>query len=183
MPEPIPARWPSRPTASALFVADASLNAVAVFDTATLHKTRDLFPCRRRPSGFIPTDWYPSALAAHGDDLLIATAKGESTGPNNGISQLKSESRHREHPYIPTLMYGSLSRLNFRSAEKHLPELTQRVKESNLFHLRSRQDHFHERLKSDSPCDLHPERKSHLRSGPRRSESWRSENRQWRSRR
>ena len=68
--------------------------------------------------GFIPTDWYPSALAVHGDDLLIATAKGEGTGPNNGIS-IKNERRRREHPYIPTLMYGSLSRLNFRNVEKH----------------------------------------------------------------
>jgi DNA-binding beta-propeller fold protein YncE len=116
-----------------LFVADASLNAVAVFDTATLVKPGIAFPLPQEALGFIPTDWYPSALAAQGDDLLMATAKGESSGPNSGISQLKSERRHREHPYIATLMYGSLSRLNFRNAEKHLPELTLRVKESNLF--------------------------------------------------
>ncbi len=116
-----------------LFVADASLNAVAVFDTATLTKPGIGFPLPQEALGFIPTDWYPSALAVHGDDLLIATAKGESTGPNSGISQLKSERRRREHPYIPTLMYGSLSRLNFRTVEKGLPDLTQRVKESNLF--------------------------------------------------
>ena len=91
------------------------------------------FPLPREALGFIPTDWYPSALAVHGDDLLIATAKGEGAGPNSGISQLKNERRHREHPYIPTLIYGSLSRLNFRNVEKHLPELTQRVQESNLF--------------------------------------------------
>ena len=30
-------------------------------------------------------------------------------------------------------MYGSLSRLNFRNVEKRLPELTQKVEESNLF--------------------------------------------------
>ena len=30
-------------------------------------------------------------------------------------------------------MYGSLSRLNFRNVEKRLPELTQKVKENNLF--------------------------------------------------
>ena len=118
---------------SRLFVADASLNAVAVFDTATLVKPGIAFPLPQEALGFIPADWYPSALAVRGDDLLIATAKGESTGPNSGISQIKSERRHREHPYIATLMYGSLSRLNFRNAEKHLPELTQRVKESNLF--------------------------------------------------
>ncbi len=116
-----------------LFVADASLNAIAVFDTAALTKPGTSFPLPQEALGFIPTDWYPSALAVQGDDLLIATAKGESTGPNGGISQLKSERRRREHPYIPTLMYGSLSRLNFRTVEKGLPDLTQRVKESNLF--------------------------------------------------
>lgn len=118
---------------SRLFVADASLNAVAVFDTAVLARPGISFPLPREALGFIPTDWYPSALAVHGDDLLIATAKGEGAGPNGGISQLKSERRHREHPYIPTLTYGSLSRLNIRTLEGHLPELTQRVEESNLF--------------------------------------------------
>jgi DNA-binding beta-propeller fold protein YncE len=121
------------PDGTRLFVADASLNAVAVFDTAALEKPTISFPLPEEALGLIPTDWYPSALAVHGDDLLIATAKGESTSPNSGISQLKRERWHREHPYIVTLMYGSLSRLNFRNAEKHLPGLTQRVKESNLF--------------------------------------------------
>ncbi len=115
-----------------LFIADASLNAVAVFDTAALATPGISFPLPHEALGFIPTDWYPSALASVGDDLLIATAKGQSTGPNNGISELKQEKGHREHPYIPTLMYGSLSRLNSRNAEKDLSQLTQRVDESNL---------------------------------------------------
>jgi DNA-binding beta-propeller fold protein YncE len=116
-----------------LFVADATLNAVAVFDASALIKPGTSFPLPEEALGFIPTDWYPSALAVRDGDLLIATAKGESTGPNGGISQLKSERRHHEHPYIATLLYGSLSRLNFRDTEKHLPELTRRVEESNLF--------------------------------------------------
>ncbi len=119
--------YPSALAASAdgkrLFVADASLNAVAVFDRDSSAK---------QAAGFIPTDWYPSALAVIGDDLLISTAKGEGAGPNNGMSQLKDERRHREHPYIPTLLYGSLARLNFRAAEKQLPELTRKVEDSNL---------------------------------------------------
>ncbi len=115
-----------------LFVADASLNAVAVFDTATLAKPGIVFPLPSEALGFIPTDWYPSALATTGDDLLIATAKGVGTGPNNGISALKREKKHREHPYLPTLLYGSISRLNFRNAEKQLAELTGQVEESNL---------------------------------------------------
>ncbi len=121
------------PDGTRLFVADSSLNAVAVFDSAALTKPGITFPLPQQALGFIPTDWYPSALAVRGDDLLIATAKGEGTGPNGGISQLKSERRRREHPYIPTLMYGSLSRLNIRKVEARLPELTQKVKESNLF--------------------------------------------------
>ena len=121
------------PDGKRLFVADASLNAVAVFDTAILSSAGISFPLPHDALGFIPTDWYPSALASSGDDLLIATAKGQSTGPNSGISELKREKRHREHPYIPTLMYGSLSRLNFRNAEKDLSSLTRRVLESNLF--------------------------------------------------
>jgi DNA-binding beta-propeller fold protein YncE len=116
-----------------LFVADSSLNAVAVFESEALTKPGISFPLPTESLGFIPTDWYPSALAVHGDDLLIATAKGEGAGPNNGISEIKNERRRHEHPYIPTLMYGSLSRLNFRNVEKRLPELTQRVQESNLF--------------------------------------------------
>ena len=132
-PGTYPSALAQSPDGTRLFVADASLNAVAVFDTAALAKPGISFPLPQEALGFIPTDWYPSALAVHGDDLLIATAKGESTGPNSGISQLKSERRRREHPYIATLMYGSLSRLNFRNIERRLPELTRRVEESNLF--------------------------------------------------
>ena len=119
-----------------LFVADASINAVAVFDTSSLvasRLTQDMgliFP------GFVPTDWYPSALATIGDDLLIATSKGKGTGPNSGVNILKSERRHREHPYIPTLLYGSIARLKLQDIEKQLPDLTRRVEESNLLHSR-----------------------------------------------
>jgi DNA-binding beta-propeller fold protein YncE len=128
-----PSALAQSPDGRRLFVADSSLNAVAVFDTAVLAKPEISFPLPQEALGFIPTDWYPSAVSAVGDDLLIATAKGQSTGPNSGISGLKQEKRRREHPYIPTLMYGSLSRLNFRDAENDLPNLTKRVEEGNLF--------------------------------------------------
>ncbi|PYX85147.1 MAG: hypothetical protein DMG68_18635 [Acidobacteria bacterium] len=86
------------------------------------------------PLGFIPTDWYPSALAVNGNDLLIATAKGQGTGPNNGTSELVIEKRHREHPYIPTLLRGSLARVNFRNAVENISELTRAVEDDNLVH-------------------------------------------------
>jgi len=111
-----------------LFVANASLNAVAVFDNPAN------LASKATPSGFIPTEWYPTALATVGADLLIATSKGQGTGPNNGVSVLKNERRHHEHPYIPTLLYGSAARLHMEDIEKQLPELTRKVEDANLLH-------------------------------------------------
>ncbi len=115
---------------SRIFVANASLNAVAVFSAINLTK-QGAAPV---PLGFIPTEWYPSALAVHGDDLLIASAKGQGTGPNNGMGALPSERRHRDHPYIPTLLRASLARLDYKKAETHLEELTREVEMENLIH-------------------------------------------------
>jgi DNA-binding beta-propeller fold protein YncE len=112
-----------------LFVADASLNAVAVFDASQIGRG----PLRASPAlGFIPTDWYPTALATLGDDLLVATSKGRGTGPDSGPDNLRDEKRHRDHPYIATLLYGSIARLRIPDVEKHLPEFTRTVEESNL---------------------------------------------------
>src|SRR5206468_11545566 len=49
----------------------------------------------QRALGFIPSGWYPSALAVIGDNLLVATAKGEGTGPNNGPNAVKQEGPRR----------------------------------------------------------------------------------------
>jgi len=115
-----------------LFVACSTLDAVAVFDatfsTAKLTSVND-----EKVLGFIPTDWYPSALAVQGDDLLIATAKGEGTRPNPGMGKTSWEIRHREHPYIPTLLRGSIARLNIPSTLGRLDELTRTVEHDNLF--------------------------------------------------
>ncbi len=115
-----------------LFVADASLNAVAVLDVGLF--ARNLMPqgVKFTPSGFIPTDWYPSALAVQGDDLLIATAKGQGTRPNKDAGKTAWEVRHHEHPYIPTLLRGSIARLNIPSTLGKLDQLTRVVEHDNL---------------------------------------------------
>jgi hypothetical protein len=82
--------------------------------------------------GFIPTDWYPSALAVQGDDLIIATAKGEGARANKDMGKTSYEMRHRDHPYIPTLIRGSIARLNIASTLEQLPQLTQVVQHDNL---------------------------------------------------
>jgi DNA-binding beta-propeller fold protein YncE len=112
------------PDGKLLFAADSSLDAIAVFLAGQLNSV---------PQGLIPTDWYPCALATHGDDLLIATAKGEGTRPNKDWGKTHYETKHKEHPYIPTLLKGSIARLNIPSTLKQLPQLTQVVENDNLF--------------------------------------------------
>ena len=115
-----------------LFAAVANLDAVAVFDTTA--KLVDAPPAPETPIGFIPTEWYPSALAFHGNELLVATAKGHGTGPNNQMVMTNYGRRHREHPYIPTLLNGSLARVHYPEAESELATLTREVEDSNLLH-------------------------------------------------
>jgi len=118
-----------------LYAASASLDAIAVFDVKdsnrppVMARTSDSLPL-----GFIPTEWYPSALAIAGNDLIIATAKGESSGPNNMQGKLKGERKRKEHPYIPTLIGGSIQRLSLSGIDKNLAAYTRQVEEDNLVH-------------------------------------------------
>ena len=115
-----------------LFVGVGSLDAVALFDTSCgFHSSGPIEEID--PLGFIPTEWYPSALAIAGNDLLIATAKGESSGPNNMQNTLKGE-RRKKHPYIPTLIGGSIQRLSLADIDKNLSVYTHQVEEDNLLH-------------------------------------------------
>ena len=116
---------------SRLFVADASLNAVGVFDTSSLTKPAPIADVPLAALGFIPTDWYPTALAVGGDDLLIASAKGEGTGPNNFPRHTDYERRHKEKAYIPTLLAGSVARIKISEVEKTLAALTRQVVADN----------------------------------------------------
>ena len=44
------------------------------------------------------------------------------------------ETKHKQHPYIPTLLRGSVARLNIPQTLSKLPEYTQMVERDNLFH-------------------------------------------------
>ena len=118
------------PDEERLYVASASLDAVAVF------KVRG----ERQPSatvsplGFIPTEWYPSALVVSGGDLLIASAKGQSSGPNNMEAVIRKSASATGHPFIGARMGGSLQRLSFAEIAKRLPAYTRQVEENNLLH-------------------------------------------------
>ncbi|HYL94505.1 MAG TPA: beta-propeller fold lactonase family protein, partial [Terriglobales bacterium] len=110
-----------------LFVANASSDAVAVFDISGLPAGTEQKGAPQAALGFIPTEWYPTALAVHGDDLLIASGKGESTGPNPGHTHRGSDSG-----YIATLLHGSIARVSVSQIQPQLASLTLQAEQSNL---------------------------------------------------
>jgi DNA-binding beta-propeller fold protein YncE len=120
---------------SRLYAADATLDAVAVFDTHKLTSKQGT----TAPIGFVPTEWMPMSVAflpsAAGGTLYVATAKGHGTGPNNTPQRETStaEEHHRPRPttYIGTLLYGSLAALDAGEIEKNLPQWTEQVIASN----------------------------------------------------
>lgn len=133
------------PDGSRLYAADASLDAIAVFNPHSLtRKTHDPI----RPLGFLPTQWYPTALTATSTRLYVATGKGKGTGPNNFPQRSVIDNNgHRENPkkssaqtYIATLLYGSLASVNLADAERNIVPLTQQVLTSNL--MRAAEQHI-----------------------------------------
>ncbi|HYH00031.1 MAG TPA: beta-propeller fold lactonase family protein [Terriglobales bacterium] len=124
------------PDGRRLFVANASSNAVAVFDSG-----RE--PGQHRIRGFIPTEWYPTALAVRNNDLLIATGKSQGTGPNSAVVP-RSSSARSGHPYIVSLLHGSIARVDLAQADKNLVRLTREVAESNRMNGRSDEVAFSE---------------------------------------
>lgn len=131
-----------------LFVADASANAVAVFDsTKLLDRRPSTAPSSTQSAlGFISTEWYPTALAVTGGDLLIATGKGKGTGPNSklfeGATLSEGSKPGHDYPYIAALIHGSIARLSYRQAEKDLRKLTQDVEVYNRMPSQAQQIKF-----------------------------------------
>ena len=131
---------------SKLYVANASADAIAVFDMED-HAARSKLGSRggaatdaapegrssngQRPEYFIPTEWYPTAVAAHGGELLIASGKGEGTGPNAGWQDAPDRPGKHRHPYIATMIRGSIARVSLAEAEINRDKLTQAVVRGN----------------------------------------------------
>ena len=116
-----------------LYAGSASLNAVAVF-TIQRDEQKSDSAVVELPAGFIPTEWYPAALAIAGNDLLIACAKGESSGPNNMQAAVQTGLHpNSAHPYIADLIAGSLQRLRLGDIDKNLSTYTRQVERDNLF--------------------------------------------------
>jgi hypothetical protein len=117
-----------------LFVANSGSDAVAVFHVGTQLNAK----LAAHAAGFIPTEWYPTALAVGGSKLYVATAKSKGTGPNQAaqpkpaIEDPKSSGLKRAHTYIATLLHGSLASIDLDEARRDLPKLSRAVLASNL---------------------------------------------------
>ncbi|HTS00163.1 MAG TPA: alkaline phosphatase family protein, partial [Bacteroidota bacterium] len=87
-----------------LYVANADNNYLAVFDVRR--------PGATRPTGFIPTGWYPTCVGVVPTDgrIIVANGKGGSSRPNPGGPNPVAP-RHSSE-YIGSLFMGSLSRID-----------------------------------------------------------------------
>jgi DNA-binding beta-propeller fold protein YncE len=113
------------PDGKKLFVANAASDSVAVFDLASVRNRQMI-----EPSGFIPTEWYPTALAVAGDELMVASGKGRGSGPARKLAAGARASR-RDYEYVAALLHGSLARLGLAGLDDKLAGYTQQVVTSN----------------------------------------------------
>lgn len=90
------------PDGTRLFAANADNNDVAVINVADPRESRVL--------GFIPTGWYPTALALSGDGKILYVANGKGS---RSFANRKGPQPHRDRTpdteYIGQLMTGTVS--------------------------------------------------------------------------
>ncbi len=72
------------PDGTRLFVAEADNNAIAVFNLSAAVSGVSAAVANDALAGRIPVGWYPSAVAADGNDLIVVNGKGRGTRPNPG---------------------------------------------------------------------------------------------------
>ena len=110
-----------------LYVAEAGTNSVAVLP---LGKHSEL----ALPSGFIPTEYYPTALAFAGNELIIGSGKGKGTGPNAGAPDPESKNTRskKNWKYIGELTYGSVASLTEKEIASNLVAYSAQVMRNNL---------------------------------------------------
>jgi YVTN family beta-propeller protein len=113
-----------------LYVANSGNNDIAVVQTST-----------GRVTGLIPTGWYPSAIIATADRLLVANAKGLGAGPNDGPNHPNPYSTYTApNQYSGSMMVGTLTRVGLPLKRDQLQRWTQQVNDNNGFGERATAD-------------------------------------------
>ncbi|HEY4101690.1 MAG TPA: bifunctional YncE family protein/alkaline phosphatase family protein [Gemmatimonadales bacterium] len=120
------------PSGDRLFVAEADNNAVAVFGLGAATSGVSSAAGADHLVGRIPVGWYPSALAVHGDTLVVVNAKGRGTAPNgsNGPGPGAGPSRKpSETGYTLGQLTGTVSVIPLRGLD--LAATSKRVAHAN----------------------------------------------------
>jgi DNA-binding beta-propeller fold protein YncE len=104
-----------------LFIAEADNNAIVIFDLAN-----------GKLLGRIPTDWYPTAIAEVGSQILIVSGKGHGTYANpDGPVPLTNWPDGNPRAYTLGQLNGSLRLLASAITSAQLSSFTQRVATAN----------------------------------------------------
>jgi YVTN family beta-propeller protein len=117
-----------------LFVAEADNNAVAVFELSAATSGVSDAAGDDRLVGRVPTGWYPTAVLALGDTLVVANGKGRGTGANPGGPQPGVSRERRATDRASTLgqISGTLSVVRaVRAGGAELDALSARVARAN----------------------------------------------------
>ena len=109
-----------------LYVANASTNSVGVYEFCATCTAK---PKEPKALGFIPTQWYPTAVAVVGGKLIIASGKSTGTGPNNAKGE---PGTRKSFTYVGNLIYGSVASISTNEIPRQLKEWTAQVLKSNL---------------------------------------------------
>lgn len=108
-----PAALAIAPNGKTLYVANADNNCVAVIDVSK--------PRQSQVQGFIPTGWYPTAVAVtpDGEQLLVGVGKGNQTKSNRPADEVVEAARKKQpgvggyvripFPHVGTTLSGSLA--------------------------------------------------------------------------
>lgn len=116
-----------------LYVAEADNNAVAVFDVSgQISKQAGALPLR--PTGRIPTDWYPTAVLEVAKKLVVLTGKGHGSH-GNPDGPIPGEGLKRPLGYDLGQLNGSL-RICAALSPTTLSQFSRRVAEANGWNLR-----------------------------------------------
>jgi len=116
-----------------LFVAEADNNAIGIFDLSASTSGVSGATGRDSLGGRIPVEWYPTAVIAAGDTLLVANGKGRGTSPNRDYPH-PGTGVHTTRPRTYTLgqLNGSVIAMPLaRVGGAELASLTKRVERAN----------------------------------------------------
>jgi DNA-binding beta-propeller fold protein YncE len=113
-----------------LFAANTGSDAVAVFDLGGRQQMGQAI----HAAGWVPTEWYPTALAVVANTLYVTTGKGAGTGPNNMPQPPvpSAPGMTGSFTYIATLLHGSIAAIDLSKIEGQREQLTRTVIETNM---------------------------------------------------